>query len=86
MLIFHDNYYSASELLKKSATQIVFFKNKRQAITDRINKGNEVPAQGGRGKGCTAEEFRTCIEYKDIIIFACHDLITEDLTLPSCEV
>ena len=39
MLIFHDNYYSASELLKKSAAQIVFFKNKRQAITDRINKG-----------------------------------------------
>lgn len=29
-------------------------------------------------KGCTAEEFRTCVEYKDIFIFACHDLITED--------
>ena len=39
MLIFHDNYYSAADLLKKSAAQIVFFKNKRRAITDRMNRG-----------------------------------------------
>lgn len=78
MLIYHDNYYSASELLKKSAAQIVFFKNKRQAITDRINRGMKFQHKVAEEKGCTAEEFRTCIEYKDIIIFACHDLITED--------
>lgn len=38
MFIFHENYYSASDLLNKSATQIVFFKNNRQAITERMNK------------------------------------------------
>ena len=38
MFIFHENYYSVADLLKKSAAQIVFFKNKRQAITERMNK------------------------------------------------
>lgn len=82
MLVFHDNWYSASDLIKKSASQITFFKKKRENITNMLNKrieeGVKFQHEVAVEKGCAAEEFRTTVKYKDIIIFACHDLITDD--------
>lgn len=38
MFIFYDDYYSAADLLKKSSAQIVFSKNKRSVIKERMDK------------------------------------------------
>lgn len=38
MFIIHENYYSAADLLKKSFAQIVFSKNKRSVIKERMDK------------------------------------------------
>lgn len=73
-----NKFLSASDLVKRSALQIRFLRLKRQSIiTWRMQHGvvyqNKVAIEQ---KAEAAQEYRTTVQLGDLIIFACHDIIT----------
>ena len=75
-----NKYLSASDLVKKSALQIRFLRLKKQSIlTWRMQQGiayqNKVAIEH---KAEAAQEYRTTVQLGDLVIFACHDIITPD--------
>ena len=74
-----DIYFSAADLCKKSAAQILYLRNKQERIrTWRMEMGIKYQHQVAEQKEDAAEEFRTSIADGDIVIFACHDIVCPD--------
>lgn len=72
-------YFSASDLIKKSAAQIKYLRDKKISIhTWRMQNGVEFQHQIAEKKENAAEEFRSSYNSPDneIVIFATHDIVT----------
>ena len=72
-------YFSASDLIKKSAAQIKYLRDKKISIhTWRMQNGIEFQHQIAEKKENAAEEFRSSYNSPDneIVIFATHDIVT----------
>lgn len=77
---FENRCLSASDLVKRSALQIRFLRMKRQSIITRrmlagVQYQNQVAVEQ---KAEDAQEYRTTVQVGDLVIFACHDIITPD--------
>ena len=75
-----SNYFSAADLVKKSATQIKYLRDKMISIhTWKMEHGVQFQKQIAEQKEESAEEFRTSFEdhckENDIVIFATHDIV-----------
>lgn len=71
------NYFSAADLVKRSASQIKYLRDKRLKIyTKQMESGVSFQNHVAELKEESAEEFRTTVDCGNIIIFACHDIIT----------
>lgn len=75
--------YSAADLVKKSAAQIVYFKNRSKDISERMKAGVQFQSKITEvekvfNKGCYAEELRGAYEFNSGVIFFCVDLISEN--------
>jgi hypothetical protein len=75
--------YSAADLLKKSAMQLVFLKNKKEKIATKYQlKGNDFQFkvsdnEKSKNKGFFAEELRGSYSNENSIIFFCVDMISD---------
>ena len=78
-----SNYFSAADLVKKSASQIKYLRDKMISIhTWRMDHGIQFQKQIAEQKEESAEEFRTSLEdpnpESDIVVFATHDVVCPD--------
>ena len=76
-----ENYFSAADLVKRSAAQIKYLRDRRdkqiKTITEKMQFGQNYQHQVAQ-KMEAAEEFRTSVTIDDIVIFACHDIVCQD--------
>lgn len=76
--MFNYNFFSAADLVKKSAAQIKYLRDKQERIYNaRIARGVQHQKKVVEKLQAT-EELRSLIEIDDIVIFASHDLLTDD--------
>ena len=72
-------YFSAADLVKKSAAQIKYLRDKMVSIhTWKMEHGIEYQREIAEQKEESAEEFRTSRTDDNIVVFACHDIVCPD--------
>lgn len=80
-MAYNENYFSAADLIKRSALQICYLRNKRISIFNRnIERGivfQHKAAEELAHYGESCEEQRSSINLDDITIFASHDIVTD---------
>ena len=71
--------FSAADLVKKSATQIKYIRDKMISIhTWKMDHGIEYEKKVAKENLGSCEELRTAYSNDDIVIFACHDIVCDD--------
>jgi hypothetical protein len=71
--------FSASDLVKKSAAQIKYLRDKAISIhTWKMENGIEYEHKIAEENKGSCEEMRTAYSNNDITIFACHDIVCDD--------
>jgi len=74
-----DIYFSAADLVKRSANQINFLRERREKIISaRISAGVKYQHKEVEKLNMQAEEMRSIYKVKNFVIFASHDSITKD--------
>jgi hypothetical protein len=74
-----DVMFSASDLIKKSAKQILFLRNRKERVTTGMIRGTEYQAKVVEKLNAFAEEMRGTFSKDNIIIFYTNDMIKDDI-------
>jgi len=69
--------FSASDLVKKSASQILFTRGKSQIVSDQMLKGEQFQKDTFISKGGVAEELRGKYLQDNFIIYFCNDMLKD---------
>lgn len=84
-MVYKENYFSAANLVKRSAMQICYLRNKRISIYNRnIARGvvfQKKAAEELEHYGESCEEQRSSLNINDITIFASHDIVTDNFLM-----
>lgn len=77
--------FSAADLVKRSAMQIKYFREKSmdRPHTAKMDQGVERQKKVAKENLGSCEEMRSTLESGDIIIFACHDIVCGDRIIES---
>jgi len=74
-----DIMFSASDLIKKSAKQILFLRNRKKRVTSGMIRGNEYAKKVVEKKHATAEEIRGAFHKDNITIFFSNDMLKNNI-------
>lgn len=71
------NFFSASNLVKKTCKQLKYLRDKEKVTTEEQLAGEKHQHDIAERLGC-CEEMKTTFVHDDITIFACHDIVNND--------